>query len=91
MVYGSFAGSTGNCYCYGLLLTVWSALFLSNMVRKDASIMKKEGGKLYIKNSYMIWPKLMESHLLNLLIIVSLCIFFRYDYSVGGIITKLKK
>ena len=80
MLYSSFAGCTGNSFCYAMLLTVWCILFLNNMLRKEKSIIKKEGGKLYTKNSYMIWPKIAKSHFVNFIIIISFASFFYYDY-----------
>ena len=58
LAFGILAQST---WCYGLLLSVWSLMFMSRMKVKDLSLKRKEGWKEYSKKSYLLLPKLLST------------------------------
>lgn len=57
-ILGSFAGLTGNSYCYAVLICVWGIYFNMNMQIKDISLSKKSGWDEYRKQSWLVVPKL---------------------------------
>jgi len=56
MIYLSYAMLGNSKIPYFILSYIWSILFIPNMLSKDKSIIKKEGGKEYIKNSNLLIP-----------------------------------
>jgi protein-S-isoprenylcysteine O-methyltransferase Ste14 len=59
MLYGAFAAITLHWLPWLVLLWVWSALFLPNMLRKDARMARHEGWADYVAKTGMLLPKLI--------------------------------
>ncbi|KAF0709437.1 hypothetical protein AaE_012888 [Aphanomyces astaci] len=56
MLYLSFALLANHWIPYAWLAFVWSMLFMSNMMAKDASLRKKEGGDAYMAKAGFLLP-----------------------------------
>ena len=56
MIYSSYAMLGNSKIPYYILFYIWSVLFIPNMLSKDQRIMKKVGGKEYIKKSSLLFP-----------------------------------
>ena len=56
MIYSSYAMLGKSKIPYYILFYIWSILFIPNMLSKDQSILRKEGGKEYIKMSNLLLP-----------------------------------
>ena len=56
MIYFSYALLSRRKESFMILAYVWSLLFIPNMLNKDKSILKKDGGREYIKKSNMLIP-----------------------------------
>ncbi|RHY13666.1 hypothetical protein DYB36_006354 [Aphanomyces astaci] len=56
MLYLSFALLANHWIPYAWLAFVWSMLFMSNMLAKDASLRKKEGGDAYMAKAGFLLP-----------------------------------
>ena len=59
MIYLTYAIMGKSKIPYFILAYIWSILFYPNMRMKDFSIEKKEGGKKYIKDSNLLFPKIL--------------------------------
>ncbi|KAF0709622.1 Aste57867_5847 [Aphanomyces stellatus] len=59
MIYLSFALLANHWIPYAWLAFMWSVVFMSNMVAKDLSIRKKEGGAAYIQKAGFLFPNLV--------------------------------
>lgn len=56
-LYSAFAVLTGNNkYVWMGLVFIWATIFLPNMIRKDKSLVKKEGAAKYFAESWMLFP-----------------------------------
>jgi len=58
MVYGSYCFLAKHPAPWMFCGFMWSVLFMTNMVLKDASLQMKEGWKEYSEKSYLFLPKL---------------------------------
>ncbi|ETW01490.1 hypothetical protein H310_06163 [Aphanomyces invadans] len=56
MLYLSYALLANHWIPYAWLAFIWSAMFMSNMIAKDASLRKKEGGEAYAKKAGLLFP-----------------------------------
>ena len=56
MIYLSYAMLGNSKIPYYILCYIWNILFFPNMISKDKSILKKEGGEKYIKSSNLLLP-----------------------------------
>ena len=58
MIYLTYAMISKSYISYFILIYIWSLLFIPNMLNKDKSIKKKDGGIEYINNSYLLIPSI---------------------------------
>mmetsp|Transcript_33103 Transcript_33103/g.32487 ORF Transcript_33103/g.32487 Transcript_33103/m.32487 type:complete len:163 (+) Transcript_33103:405-893(+) len=82
MIYSSFAMIGGRWEFWGILIFVWTALFLPRMLIKDISLRKKKGWDKY--DSYMFWPKFSSSCLDNVIIYAVVITLGLTMYASGG-------
>ncbi|KAF0709623.1 Aste57867_5848 [Aphanomyces stellatus] len=59
MIYLSFALLANHWAPYTWLALIWSILFMSNMVAKDISLRKKEGGPEYVQKAGFLLPNII--------------------------------
>lgn len=85
LIYLSFGIMSKNCISYYILGLVWSTLFLSSMLMKDLSFMKKDGWKQYEKQTLILLPRLFENYILNYICYFFVGVLIRWVYLRGGI------
>jgi steroid 5-alpha reductase family enzyme len=68
LIYASFAIIAEDTVSWCILLTVWSILFASSMLMKEASFMKKDGWAKYKDQSLLLLPRLTKDYWLNYVI-----------------------
>ncbi|OQS05406.1 hypothetical protein THRCLA_02455 [Thraustotheca clavata] len=56
MLYLSYALLAQHWFPFAVLAFVWSLLFASNMIAKDISLRKKNGGQLYVQRTGLLVP-----------------------------------
>ncbi|CAK4078060.1 unnamed protein product [Aphanomyces euteiches] len=56
MIYLSFALLANHWIPYAWLAFIWSFVFMSNMINKDISLRKKDGGSVYVERSGFLVP-----------------------------------
>lgn len=90
LIYFSFAAISNEAIGYIVLLLVWSTVFVSRIWLKERSLMKKQGGQAYIKNTYLLLFKIFENDLFNYLLYSLIIGLVIAVYNLGGIEKSIK-
>jgi steroid 5-alpha reductase family enzyme len=61
MVYGSYALLVRHWLGWAILVWVWLAVFLPNMLETDASLSRHEGWERYKGDTGLVWPRIRRS------------------------------
>ena len=85
LIYLSFGIMSKSSASYGILGLVWSTLFLSSMLMKERSFMKKDGWNQYKRQSLLLLPKLVDNYWLNYVIYGAVAVLVRLVYLRGGL------
>ena len=56
MIYGSYAGVSQSWISWMILITIWTLLFIPNIINKDTRNFKKNGGAEYFRTSWSLIP-----------------------------------
>eukprot|EP00744_Colponema_vietnamica_P008601 GILI01012263.1.p1 GENE.GILI01012263.1~~GILI01012263.1.p1 ORF type:complete len:305 (+),score=82.62 GILI01012263.1:60-917(+) len=74
MLYAAYACLSWHWVSWSILLYVWSVLFTTNMMVKEASLKRKDGWIEYSRKSWLLLPKLFSSSLVSTIFYVWLSI-----------------
>ena len=66
LIYASFAILAEDIVSWGILILVWSSVFLLNILMKDLSLRRKKGFENYEGKSYLFLFRFFSSHFANL-------------------------
>ena len=80
MIYASFAVCSGFWTSYAVVFFAWFTLFATNMYLKDElSYKKKQGWDKYKKDTYLLFPKIFPSDLINYVFYLGLAVIALYQ------------
>ena len=86
LIYGAFVICTGNIFSYMIFFFGSCFLFSINMYLKDKlSYEKKEGWNEYKKNSYILFPKIFPSLILNTVVYTLIVLVIVYIARMGNV------
>lgn len=84
MIYGGFGIIAGDCVGWIILLTIWTLLFGTGILRKELSYMRKDGWEQYKNQSLILLPRLVADYWQNYMIYGGIAIVAWLFYSMGG-------
>lgn len=89
MIYGGFGIMAKDWLSWVILLSVWSFLFGTGILRKELSYMKKNGWQEYKNKSLILLPRLTKKYETNYLIYAGGAVLAYAFYKAGGFFSLL--
>lgn len=89
MIYGGFGIMAKSALGWAILLTIWTVLFGTGMLKKELSLMKKPGWLEYKQRSLLLLPRLVPNYQQNYLIYGGIGLLSVLFYFAGGLFKTL--
>ena len=91
MIYSSFAFTIDRIEAHLLLWTVWIVVFSGRMYIKDLSLARKANAQEYFNHSYLFLFKILNSHVVSLVVYVGIAAAGYYLITVENIQSVLQR